>query len=107
MENAVIDASSKQYKVNVGDELLLPRLEAKPKQKIVFDQVLLLFNDKKTKVGKPYIKGAKVEATVIEHLKGKKLRVATFKAKSRYRRVKGHRDHLTRVKIARIVSREK
>ena len=107
MKYAVIKAGGKQYKVSAGDELLLPRLKTDPKKRISFGEVLLLVDDNKSQVGAPTIRGASVTAVVIDHPKGKKIRVATYKAKSRYRKVKGYRDYLTRVKISRIVTREK
>lgn len=107
MKYAVIKAGGKQYKVSEGDELLLPRLKTDPKKRISFSEVLLLVDDKKRRVGTPTIRGASVTAVVIDHSKGKKIRVATYRAKSRYRKVKGYRDYLTRVKIGRIVTREK
>ncbi len=103
---AIIQTQGHQYKVKKGDEILIPSLEAKEKAKVSFDQVLVVFDDKKTKVGTPYVKGAKVNAQVIEHLKDKKIRVAKFRTRSRYRKVQGHRSLLTRVKILSIVTRE-
>jgi len=103
---AVIKAGASQVQVKVGDKLNLPKLDSKPKATITFSDVLLLVDNDKARIGTPTIKGASVKAKVVEHLKGKKIRVATYKAKSRYRRVIGHRDHLTRVKITNIVTRE-
>jgi len=103
---AIIKTQGHQYKVKVGDELLLPVLKEKPKAKITFDQVLLVFDDKTTKVGLPTVTNAKVKAEVIKHLKDKKIRVAKFRTRSRYRKVQGHRTHLTLVKILSIVTRE-
>lgn len=106
MDYAVVKIAGKQYRVHPGQILDVDRLDT-DKKKLSFDQVLLIRTDKSVKLGKPYLSGASVTAELVEHLKGEKIRVATFKAKSRYRRVKGHRSHLTRVKIARILAREK
>lgn len=103
---AIIKIQGHQYKVQKGDEILLPALDVKPKAKINLDQVLAVFDDKTSKVGTPLVKGVKVKAQVIKHLKDKKIRVAKFRTRSRYRKVKGHRTHLTRVKILSIVTRE-
>lgn len=103
----IIKANGKQFKVKEGDELLLTGITQKPKAKIDFPEVLLLKTPKTVKVGKPLVSGASVKAEVLEHLKGKKIRVAKFRSKSRYRRVQGYRDSLTRVKILRILTREK
>ena len=81
----------------------MEKLTAAPDQTIEFDQVLLLVTDKGIKIGTPVITGAKVTAQVIGQEKGHKIRAATYKAKSRYRKVKGHRQNLTRVKILSMV----
>ena len=67
-----------------------------------FNEVLLV-KDKKLSIGKPQLK-AKVKAEIVEQFKDKKIRVATYKAKSRYRRVIGHRHQKTKVKILKITS---
>lgn len=103
---AVITAAGKQYQVAPGQELLLNHLTTTDK-KVVFAEVLLLVDDKATKIGQPTLTGVSVEAEILGETKGPKIRVATYKAKSRYRKVKGHRQSLTRVKITRIVTREK
>lgn len=102
MKYAIINTGGKQYKVAEGDELELEKLPGKAKAKITFDQVLLVVSDKKVNLGQPLVKGAKVTATIVEQKKASKIRIAKFKAKSRYRRVKGHRQLITVVKINKI-----
>lgn len=81
----------------------MDKIDGEKGQAVVFNEVLLLVDGKKVKIGQPLVKGAKVEAQIVDQVKGKKIRVATFKAKSRYRRVKGFRPLLTRVKILSII----
>jgi len=100
MQYAVIRSGGKQYKVNVGDIVELDKLNAD--KKVVFNDVLLLVADGKMTLGKPTVKGALVEATIVEQKKGDKIRVAKFKAKSRYRKVIGFRAKLSVVKIDKI-----
>lgn len=107
MDYVIVKIQGHQYKVTQGDTLLLPRLKIKEKSPVSFDEILLIAQAGSIEVGQPYLKGASVKAQVLNHLKGEKIRVATYKSKSRYRRVKGHRDYLTRVKITSIVGREK
>ena len=109
MKYAVIQTGGKQYQVTEGQTLSLEKLNGKPKDKLEFDQVLLVVDDTKVHLGQPVVKGALVTAEILEQKKAKKIRVAKFKAKSRYRRVKGHRQQLTEVKIVKIAidSREK
>ncbi len=99
---AVVKIGGEQYRVGEGDEIEVFRLPEAENKKIVFDQVLLVKSDESVKVGRPLVTGAKVEAEVEKHFRGDKIRVATYKAKSRYRKVKGHRDELTRVRVEKI-----
>ncbi len=100
---AVIKTGGKQYKVQEGDVLSVEKLEHKG-DKIVFDQVLLTANDSDVKVGKPMVSGAKVEAKVLEDGKGDKKMVFRYKAKTRRRKKKGHRQPYTKVQITKIVA---
>jgi len=101
-EWAIVSINGVQHQVNLNDEVIADRLEGKKGKKLAFDQVLLVVDGAKITIGQPTIKGASVKAEIIEQFKGKKIRVATYKAKSRYRRVKGFRPHLTRLKITQI-----
>ncbi|HUV42403.1 MAG TPA: 50S ribosomal protein L21 [Patescibacteria group bacterium] len=102
MKYAVIEINNRQHKVTEGEELAVDKLEGKKGEKLTFDKVLLLIDEKKRFIGQPLVKGAKVTAEIIEQFKDKKIRVATYKAKSRYRKVKGHRSQLTKIKINKI-----
>lgn len=102
MKYAIIKTGGKQYKVSEGETLEIEKIEGKEKDKITFDQILLISQEKKLFIGQPILSKAKVEAEIIEQFKDKKIRVAKFKAKSRYRRVRGHRQQKTRVKILKI-----
>lgn len=103
MKYAVFTTGGKQYKVQEGDTLNVERLVAQPNDLFSFENVLLFVDGETTTVGVPFIDGAQVNATIVDHLRGEKIRVAKFKAKARYRRVTGHRQALTQVKIAEIV----
>jgi len=73
----------------------LKNLKPRPKEKIVFKDVYLLVDGQDVKIGQPLVKGVKVTAQVVDQQKDKKIRVVKFKAKSKYRRVQGHRQRLT------------
>ena len=109
MTYAIIKTGGKQYKVAEGETLSVEKLPGQPKEKLTFKEVLLLVDNKKVHLGQPVVKNAVVTAEVVEQAKDKKIRVAVYKAKSRYRKVKGHRQLITRVKIVKIglASREK
>ena len=102
---AIIDACGKQYKVAEGDLVFVEKLEAAEGEKVTFDQVLLISDDGKVKVGTPTVKGAKVEATVVKQGKAKKIVVFKYKAKKNERKKQGHRQPYTQVKIEKISSR--
>lgn len=99
---AVIKTGGKQYLVSENQELKIEKLKAKPKSKINFDQVLLLADDKKIQIGNPYLKDVKVQATLLETRKDKKINVFKFKPKKRYKRLKGHRQQISKIRIEKI-----
>ncbi len=107
MEYAIIKTGGKQYKVSKGQIIEVERLNTKPGEKFDFEDVLLHVTKEASKLGKPKVVGVKVNATVLGHLKGEKLRISKFKAKSKYRRVTGHRQYLTQVKINGIETEKK
>jgi len=98
---AVIKTGGKQYLVQEGEELEIEKINDKKGKKISFDKILLI-KDKKVRIGNPFLKKAVVKAEVLEHFKDKKIRISRYKAKSRRRKVKGHRQRKTRVKILKI-----
>ncbi len=102
---AIIEACGKQYKVSEGDEVFLEKLENAEGEKVVFENVLLISDGDKVKVGTPTVKNAKVEATVVSHGKGKKIVVFKYKAKKNERKKQGHRQPYTKVKIEKISQR--
>ena len=101
MTFAIIKTGGKQYKVAEGDVLEVEKLDHDGKE-IVFEDVLLVSGDKDVKIGKPNVDGAKVTAKVIEDGKGKKKMVLRYKAKTRYKKKKGHRQPYTQVQITKI-----
>lgn len=99
---AIIEACGKQYKVQEGDIVFMERLDEEEGKKVTFDNVLLISDDKKTTVGTPNVKNAKVSATVVGHGKGKKILVFKYKAKKNERKRRGHRQAYTKVQIEKI-----
>jgi large subunit ribosomal protein L21 len=96
---AVITSGGKQYLVK-PDQILDLELVGDVK-KLEFDALMVIDGDK-VSVGAPVVKGAKVTAEVIGEVKGDKLKIMRFKAKKRVKRLTGHRQHYTQVKIAKI-----
>lgn len=102
MKYVVIQSGGKQYRASEGDILELEHLDGEKDQKVIFDEVLLFTNNGTVTVGTPLVSGISVEGVILENFKGEKIRVAKFKAKSRYRRVIGHRQSLSKVRIDSI-----
>lgn len=102
MDYVVVKIGGRQYWLSQGEIFLVNRLAGKPGDKIKLDQVLLTVAGDKVKLGRPLLKGVTVEAQLMEQIKGSKIRVAKFKSKSRYRRVRGHRQLLSRLKLVKI-----
>lgn len=99
---AVIATGGKQYLVKSGMILKIEKLLVKEGEAVVFDKVLLTANDDGSSVvvGKPYIAGATVKASVLKQGKNRTVRVEKFKRKVRYHKVHGQRQRYTQVKIA-------
>jgi large subunit ribosomal protein L21 len=103
MKYAIIQTGGKQYKVTEGDVVDVERLAlSNPSEKITFSEVLLVADGADVVLGKPVIKDMFVTGQLVENLKGEKIRVAKFKSKVRHRRVRGHRQSLSRVSITTI-----
>ncbi len=104
MEIAVIKTGGKQYVVSKGTIITIERLaeEVKKGDAVSFDEVLMVDNGKDTTLGTPVIKGAKVSATVLSVGRAKKVEVVKYKAKSRYLKRRGHRQHFVKVQIDAI-----
>jgi large subunit ribosomal protein L21 len=102
MKYAIIQSGGKQYRCEEGGTVEVDLLAAEAGSAHTFNEVLLLANDGEVKVGTPNVMGAKVNATIVDHVKGPKLVVFHYKAKERQRRKTGHRQTYTQVKIDSI-----
>lgn len=101
---AVIRTGGKQYRVAADDVLEIERIPGNAGDTVDFDQVLMVGGDKSPKIGAPLVKGAKVSAELVEHLRGKKIIIFKKKRRTTYRRKLGHRQELTRVRIKEITA---
>lgn len=97
---AVILTGGKQYKVAVGDEVFIEKLEGEAGDSITFDNVLAVADDNGIKAGADL--KASVAGEIVKQGKNKKVIVAKYKAKKGYRRKNGHRQPYTRVRISAI-----
>lgn len=103
-EFAVIFTGGKQYKVSEGGVVSIEKIKGEYKKgdKLIFDKVLLVDDGKDTTIGTPYIKGAKVDAEIVEIGRSRKVMVVKYKQKSRYLKRNGHRQPFFKVKISSI-----
>jgi len=100
---SVIDIGGKQYTVKEGDVLAVDLMDKKVKDKIEFDKIVLIKKDEKdTKIGTPYVKGAKVQASVVDNVKDDKVITFKYKKRKNTKRIRGHRQPYTMIKINKI-----
>jgi len=99
---AVIRSGGKQYRVAEGDHLQVEKLTGKAGDAVTFDDVLLVADKGKTKVGKPVVKGAKVKAEILAQGRDDKIVVFRMRRRTNHRRKQGHRQSFTEVKITAI-----
>ena len=99
---AIVEIAGQQFKVESDQEVFVHRLDAKEGDSISFDNVLLTSDGKKVNIGSPMVSGAKVKATVLEHVKGDKVIVFKKKRRKGYRVKNGHRQSFSKIKVDSI-----
>ena len=99
---AIAETSGQQFWFEVNRYYDIDRLNAKEKEKITIDKVLLLKDKSSITIGKPYVKDAKIELEVVSHKRDKKILVYKMRPKKKTRRKMGHRQELTRVMVKSI-----
>ncbi len=99
---AVIETGGKQYRVSPGETLEVDRLDSEAGKTVKLDRVLLVSNDGKLSVGAPTVSAASVVADVVEHIRGDKKVAFKMKRRKGFHKTIGHRQELTRIKIAEI-----
>jgi large subunit ribosomal protein L21 len=99
---AVIKTGGKQYRVREGDTLRVEKLAVEAGAKVQFDQVLMIGEGDKVKIGAPYLAGSQVSATVMSQGRGEKIKIVKFKRRKNYLRQNGHRQSFTEVEITKI-----
>ena len=107
MSYAIIQTGGKQYKVKAGEILKIEKLEAsKANSKIEFKEILAYGDDKVIEVGSPIVKGAKVEADLIENGKNRTILIFKKRRRQNSRRKNGHRQEYSLIKINKIFSKD-
>ena len=99
---AIAETSGQQFWFEVDRYYDIDRLNAKEKDKITLEKVLVVKDNESITIGKPYVKDAKIELEVVSHKRDKKILVYKMRPKKKTRRKMGHRQELTRVMVKSI-----
>jgi large subunit ribosomal protein L21 len=99
---AIVSINGVQTRVEPDEVIAVPKLQDEPGAKLTFENVLLVGDGDSITVGQPFVKGATLTAEVVEHFRGPKIHVFKFKRRREYRRRRGHRDELTRLRVTGI-----
>lgn len=99
---AIISYQGNQYKVFENQNCKIDFLDEQKNKKIVFSDVLVISDDKKSYIGTPNIAGASVEAEIVENTRDEKVNILKFHSKKHYQRTAGHKQKKTIVKILKI-----
>ncbi|WP_434354074.1 50S ribosomal protein L21 [Psychrobacter sp. HD31] len=99
---AVIKSGGKQHRVSVDETLKVELLKAETGETIKIDDVLMVVDGDNIKIGQPVVEGASVEAEVVEHGRGEKVRIIKHKRRKHYHKEQGHRQWYTLLKIKAI-----
>jgi large subunit ribosomal protein L21 len=102
MKFAIVEQGGKQYRVAEGGTIEVDRLSNEVGEALILEDVLLSVDDDHVTIGTPVIVGAKVQAKVLDHFKGRKILVFKYRPKQRYRVKSGHRQQYTRLLIESI-----
>ncbi len=99
---AIVEIAGQQFKVVKESKIFVHRLNNEIGDKLEFDQVYLVDNEGDVKVGTPVVEGAKVNAEVVEHVRGDKVKVFKKKRRKGYQKQTGHRQDFTQIEIKSI-----
>lgn len=99
---AIVNIQGQQFKVEKGQEVFVHRLAEEEGKKVEFKDVLLVDDNGQVSIGGPYLNGASVKATVVNHLQGDKVIVFKKKRRKGYRVKNGHRQQFSKIQIDNI-----
>lgn len=104
MKYAIVQSGGKQYRAVEGATIEVDHLAVDTGASLKLEEVLLVSDGSKIEVGAPFVPGAAVRTSVLEQVRGPKVRVFKYKPKMRYRVRQGHRQNYTRLRVEEIVS---
>lgn len=96
---AVIKTGGKQYRVSSGETLKIETIPGDVGASVVLDKVLMVADGDKLSMGKPLLTGASVQATIVSHGRGDKVRIFKMRRRKHYRKSQGHRQNYTEIRI--------
>ncbi|MGI6467365.1 MAG: 50S ribosomal protein L21 [Sphaerochaetaceae bacterium] len=99
---ALVEILGKQYKAQEGAVLKVDKIDSEEGQELEFDSVVAIADGDKSVFGTPYVKGAKVVATLKENIKDKKIKIFKFKRRKGYKRTQGHRQEYSLITVKSI-----
>jgi large subunit ribosomal protein L21 len=99
---AVVKTGGKQYKVAIGEKLKVEQIPADIDSQITLNEVLLVADGEQVVVGTPLVAGASIQATVISHGRGEKIRIFKMRRRKHYQKHQGHRQNYTEIRIDAI-----
>lgn len=101
-QTAIIQTGGKQYVVHTGTKLTVEKLDGNAGDEIVFDKVLLKGDDAKVEIGTPYLTSGRVTGKIVEQGRDEKKVIFRYHSKTRYRKLKGHRQPHTKVIVTSL-----
>lgn len=103
---AVIETGGKQYRVQEGDvlEVELDARGSEGQSEVQFDRVLMVGGGDSVQVGRPTLEGATVSGALVDEVRGPKIKVFKKKRRKGYKRLRGHRQNVLRVRIGSITA---
>ncbi|MDR2522891.1 MAG: 50S ribosomal protein L21 [Synergistaceae bacterium] len=99
---AVVETGGKQYRVQPGNVLRVERLEGEPGGEVVLEKVHMVGDGDAPRFGTPLVPGASVSAEILSQARADKVLVFKFKSKKNERRMRGHRQYYTEIRIREI-----
>lgn len=100
---AIVQTGGEQIRVSVGDKVCVEKIKGDINSEVILDKVLMVSKDDKIVCGKPYVEGASVKAEIVEAGKMPKVLVFGPRPKKAHRKLKGHRQQYTTLKIKEII----
>ncbi|MFQ3586272.1 MAG: 50S ribosomal protein L21 [Fimbriimonadaceae bacterium] len=101
---AIVQTGGKQYQAQSGEVLIVEKIDGEVGTKLELADVLAVIDGDKTKLGSPYVKGARVRVEIIRQAKAKKINAFNYKAKKNERRRWGHRQPQTHLRVTEVVA---